>query len=214
MLVAASSKQGKSYLVRDILLNHYSLIDKPLESIIWLYHKNSRDDELFETLKKELNVPIEFMEGFPAEEISQEKLFKGDGLKCLVLDDVVTTALKSPVFVDLFTVISHHSNVCIIAILQNIFCETSGQRQIMNNIIRNLTYLVLFPDRRQMAACKQIARTYFNGEEYKLVRPFKELIDTGQKHTYMLIDLENANIRFNCLRPTDEAFAYVFAKED
>ena len=196
-------------MVRDLIINHYWMFDKPLEEVVWLYHKNARDDELVAHLKENLSIPIDFVEGFPAEDIAEGRLFKTSGLKCLVLDDVVISALKSPVFIDLFTVLSHHQSIVVIAILQNLHADTASQRQIMNNIIRNISYVVLFPDRRQWQACKQLARTYFSGEEDKLVEPFKYMIEKKEKYTYMLIDFEQAAVRFNCLRPGDRAFKFV-----
>ena len=207
ILVASNSKSGKTLLVRDLIVNHYWMFDNPLEEVVWLYHRNARDDELVNHLQQNLSIPIQFMEGFPAKDIADGNLFKTNGLKCLVLDDVVISALKSPVFIDLFTVLSHHQSIVVIAILQNLHADTPSQRQIMNNIIRNLSYVVLFPDRRQMAACKQLARTYFSGEEHKLIEPFKRMVE-NKEHNYMLIDFEEATVRFNCLRPTDEAFRF------
>lgn len=214
MLVAASSNAGKSELIRDMLINHYLMFEKPLEEIIWLYHKNAKEEELFSNLTDNINVPITFIEGFPAKDISDGTLFKSDknSIKCLVLDDVVVSALRSPIFIDLFTVLSHHMNIVVIAILQNIHAHSPAQRQLMNNVIRNVSYIVLFPDRRQMAAVRQIAHTYYNSEEAKLLEPFKQLIESKQKHDYMLIDfVGNENqVRFNCLRP--ETRKYFFSK--
>jgi molybdopterin-guanine dinucleotide biosynthesis protein len=213
MLIAASSKSGKTALVKDILINHYFMFDKPLSEIIWAFHPGSKNDSLFNELKACLTVPITFVEGFPEESIKTATLFQntsGDETKCLVLDDIVVTALKRPSFIDLFTVLSHHQNINIIAVLQNLHADTSSQRQIMNNVIRNLSYLVLFPDRRQINACKQIARTYFPGEEDKLTLPFKRLIDSKVKYNYMLVDFNDDDmpVKFNVLRESDEAFVF------
>lgn len=208
MICAASSKNGKTTLIRDLLVHHYRLFDKPLEEIVWLHHKNAYDSDLEMYLKEHVNIPVRFVEGFPADHIRNGELFASKGLKCLVLDDVVVSALKSPIFIDLFTIISHHMNVVVIAILQNLHADTASQRQIMNNIIRNLSYVVLFPDRRQMNACKQLARTYFSGEEEKLTKPFKYLIDSNEKYNYMLVDFEDGVVKFNCLRPDDQAFEF------
>ena len=210
-LVASNSKAGKTLLVRDLIVSHYWMFDNPLEEVVWLYHKNARDEELVTHLKQKLSIPIQFVEGFPAEDISEGRLFKTNGLKCLVLDDVVISALKSPTFIDLFTVLSHHQSIVVIAIIQNLHADTASQRQIMNNIIRNLSYLVLFPDRRQLPACKQLARAYFSGEEQELIAPFKHMIENKKKYNYMLIDFEQASVRFNCLRPTDEGFKFTHA---
>lgn len=212
-LVASNSKAGKTLLVRDLLIKHYWIFDKPLEEIVWLYHKNARDEQLVTDLQQNLNIPITFVEGFPAEDVAEGRLFKSSGMKCLVLDDVVISALKSPVFIDLFTVLSHHQSIVVIAILQNLHADTPSQRQIMNNIIRNLSYVVIFPDRRQLSACKQLARTYFAGDEDEIVVPFKQLIEAKEKYSYMLIDFEQANVRFNCLRPTEDAFKFSNGKK-
>ena len=214
MLVAASSNSGKTHLVRDLILNHHLLFEKPVFEIVWLYHKRAYDETLVQELQAGLSVPVRFIEGFPAKDISEGRLFESDNntIKLLVLDDVIVSALRSPVFIEMFTVMSHHNNMCIIGILQNLHADTAGQRQIMNNIIRNVSYVVLFPDRRNLAACKQIARTYFNGEEHKLVEPFKHLIESKQKYLYMVIDFIDMDnpVKFNCLRPTDDAYHFTF----
>lgn len=213
MLVAATSKAGKSRLVRDLLVNHYRMFDKPLEEIVWCYHQNAKDDKLINHLKTNLDIPISFVEGFPADAVADGSLFgcsPGD-LKCIVLDDVVVSALRSPVFINLFTILSNHSNLVVIAILQNVYADTASQRQIMNNVIRNTSYVVVFPDRRQVSACRQIARNYFNSEEHRLLEPFKFLIDGKQKHHYMVIDFVDYDtpVKLNCLRPTDEMFCFL-----
>ena len=210
MLCASNSGAGKSILIRDLLVKHYQLFDKPLTEIVWLYHQNAKDEKLMNYLKTNLTIPISFVEGFPADAVANGSLFdcSPDDLKCIVLDDVVISALRSPVFINLFTILSHHSNLVVIAILQNLHADTASQRQIMNNVIRNVSYIVLFPDRRQMSACKQVARTYFNGEEKLLLEPFKFLIDGKEKHNYMVIDFVDKDfpVKFNSLRPSDKTF--------
>lgn len=210
MLISASTKSGKTELAKDIILNHFQLFDNPIHEVVWLYHKAANNEKEFSDLKSRLNIPVSFIEGFQAEKIVDGTLFKTDKLKCLVLDDVVVSALKSPVFIDLFTVLSHHQSIVVIAILQNLHADTASQRQIMNNVIRNLSYLVLFPDRRNMNACKQIARSYFSGEEHRLIEPFKHLIEKKERYTYMVVDFEESKIQFNCLRPTDQPFEFKF----
>jgi hypothetical protein len=211
MIVAASSKSGKTRLVRDLILNNFLMFDKPVTEFVWLYHKSARDDKLFKELE---GLPIRFIEGFPAEQIRENTLFNVDkpSLKCLIIDDLVTSALRSPVFIDLFTVISHHQNMIVIAILQNLHADTQSQRQIMNSIIRNVSYVVLFADRRQTSACKQIAKTYFCQEEHRLMEPYKFLINSKCKYDYMLIDFVGDNqIKFNCLRPDVSGFFFTFS---
>ena len=219
MLVAASTNSGKTHLVRDMILNHYRLFERPIDEIVWLYHPRAFDEDLAQQLKRDLNLPIRFIEGFPSKAIEQGTLFEADNkaVKMLVVDDLVATALRShtALFLELHTIISHHNNICVVGILQNLHADTASQRQIMNNIIRNLSYVVLFPDRRNLGALKQIARTYFNGEEYKLIAPFKQLIDSKEKYNYMLIDFIDLDmpVKFNTLRPTDKPYFFTFPSQ-
>lgn len=215
MLVSASSSSGKTHLVRDLVINHYRMFDTPaISEIVWLYHPRAFDENLAQQLKAALTIPIRFIEGFPAAALSEGTLFESDNnaTKLLVLDDIVATALRSPVFIELFTVMSHHNNICVIGILQNLHAHTAQHRQLMNNIIRNLSYLVLFPDRRNMSTVKQVARTYFHAEEYKLIKPFKQLIESKEKYLYMVIDFIDLDmpVKFNTLRPTDDAYYFTF----
>ena len=214
MLVAASSNSGKTHLVRDMIINHYRLFERPIDEIVWLYHPRAFDEELMQQLKRDLNVPIRFIEGFPSKAIEEGSLFNADNkaVKLLVVDDLVATALRTPIFLELHTIMSHHNNICVVGIMQNLHADTPSQRQMINNIIRNLSYIVLFPDRRNLGALKQIARTYFNGEEYKLVQPFKQLIDSKEKYNYMLIDFIDLDlpVKFNTLRTTDKPYYFKF----
>lgn len=218
LIVAASSNSGKTRLVVDLLTEHYIMFDHPVSEVVWCYHRNAFDDNLFSHLKTNMNVDVRFIEGFPETDLAAGNLFKANQskLKCIVLDDIVPSAVKSPVFTDLFTVLSHHQNLIVIAILQNLHANTSTQRQLMNNIIRNVSYIALFPDRRQMNACKQIARTYFSGDEHRLVEPFKQLIENNNKYHYMLIDFIDPilTVRLNALRSESEKYTYVSVSDN
>ena len=218
MLVAASSNSGKTRLVRDILVNHNITMDRAIDEICWLHHKNARDETMFADIKKEVNIPIRFIEGYPDDRVSSSTLFDaGSRLKCLVIDDIVQSAIRFPSFMELFTVISHHESIIVIAIVQNLYADTPAQRQLINNLIRNCSYLVLFPDRRSLAVCRQVANTYFTGEQHRLLQPFKSLMSPAaeNKYQYMVIDFinkdDNLQVRFNGLRPDEECFYFTFS---
>ena len=218
ILISASTNAGKTLLARDLIVNHYLMFDKPIVECVWLHHRNARNDELFKDLTMNLTIPITFKEGFDAQaqDIADGTLFQceKDQLKCLVIDDLVSTALKSQAFIDLFTIQSHHQSIVVVGILQCLYGDTPSQRQVMNSVIKNASYIVLFPERRQTQVCKQIARYFFPGEEYKLMLPFLRLIEEKKKHSYMLVDFIGSDmpVRFNCLRPTDTKEFFTFGE--
>ena len=215
MLVAASSNSGKTKLIRDLVVNNKLTMDKPIDELIWLHHKNAKDDELIRDISSSMNVPVRFIEGYPEGEISNSTLFKTDGLKCLVIDDIVHNAIRSASFTELFTIISHHENMIVIAILQNLYAYTPAQRQQINNVIRNCSYLVLFPERRSLASCRQLANAYFSGEQYRLLEPFKSVMKDKEEYQYLVIDFlcqnEDMQVRLNGLRPKEKSYNFTFS---
>lgn len=218
MLVAASSNSGKTKLVRDLVVNNMLTMDKRIDELVWLHHKNAKDEELIRDITGSMNIPVRFIEGYPDGEISDSSLFTADSkqLKCLVIDDIVHNAIRSPSFTELFTIISHHENMIVIGILQNLYAYTPSQRQQINNIIRNCSYLVLFPERRSLAACRQIATAYFSGEQYRLLEPFKAVMkDSAARYQYLVIDFlnqdEDMQVRLNGLRPMEKSYNFTFS---
>lgn len=147
---------------------------------------------------------IEFQEGLP---LSADYSRDNDKKKLLILDDLMRES-SSDVILDLFTKGSHHKNISVIFITQNIFHQGKAQR----DISLNSKYIVLFKNPRDRAQIMHLARQVYP-EDAKFVRE-AYLDATRDGHSYLFLDLSQNTpdeYRFRtCIFPTDEKhYAYV-----
>ena len=92
---------------------------------------------------------IEFCEGLPRpEDYSNDPLSP----KLVIIDDLMRESSSCDAIVDLFTKDSHHKNLSVILISQNLFHQ--GQR----NISLNANYIVVFKNPRDRAQIRHLAR--------------------------------------------------------
>ena len=75
---------------------------------------------------------IEFVEGIPRA-LEQDSYFDVKKQNLIVFDDQMIDASKEKRIVNLFTRGSHHRNISVIYILQNIFHHGEGSRSISQN---------------------------------------------------------------------------------
>ncbi|MDI9312521.1 MAG: hypothetical protein QM535_20085, partial [Limnohabitans sp.] len=113
MMVAGPSGSGKTYLVRNILKYHSILMQSNNLKIevIWAYGQwqslyNQRVD----------NCNIEYIEGLPSESEIRDK-----SPNLIVIDDLMNELSDDIKMGNLFTKGSHHMNINVIFITQNLF---------------------------------------------------------------------------------------------
>ena len=109
------------------------------EKILWCY---SQWQPLYATMKD-----VEFQQGLPDVEELESCL--------LVLDDMMDR-LESEV-ADLFTKGSHHKNISVIAVTQNVFHPSRFRR----TISLNTHYMVLFKNPRDASQIQHLARQMY-----------------------------------------------------
>jgi hypothetical protein len=110
------TQSGKTVSVKSLLENAQTTISPPPQRIIWCY--GQWQPSYFDMMR---TMPgIEFNEGIPEDkdkvdylEISQRNL--------IILDDLMAQFGKEKRISDLFTKGSHHRNLSIIYVVQNIF---------------------------------------------------------------------------------------------
>jgi hypothetical protein len=110
------TQSGKTVSVKSLLENAQTTISPPPQRIIWCY--GQWQPSYFDMMR---TMPgIEFNEGIPEDndkvdylEISQRNL--------IILDDLMAQFGKDKRISDLFTKGSHHRNLSIIYVVQNIF---------------------------------------------------------------------------------------------
>jgi len=186
-------------LVKKVVEFSQEMITPPPQEIYWSYLEwQAAYQEMLQMQTK-----INFIEGFP--NVDDLKINK-ETPKLLILDDMMESA-KEKNLTHLFTVGSHHYNLSIIHIVQNMFFNGIRTSRI------NAQYLILLKNPSDKLQIQNLGRQLFPGSQY-----FQEAFDDATKspYGYLLIDLtqntpENARLRTNIF-PSDDVM-YVYARK-
>ena len=174
IVIAGPSRSGKTQFVMKCL--RFSLIRPFPTRIIWFYKEWQAG---YNEMKK-LIPAIEFQEGLDVGlldgiQISERNL--------VVLDDLMTSGAESKQISKLFTQESHHKNLTVIFIVQNLFYQGKEMR----NISLNAHYLVLYKNPRDKSQIRYLSQQV-NPENTKFVTSaFSHA--TEQPYSYFVIDL-------------------------
>jgi hypothetical protein len=98
----------------------------------------------------------------------------------IVLDDLMSTAAMDPRINDLFTEGSHHQNLTVIALNQNMYFGKDPTQR------RNCHVLVKNPIDRQPIA--MLGRQMYPGRAHDILLKFKEV--TKEPYSYLVVDLK------------------------
>jgi hypothetical protein len=173
-MIAGPSQSGKSTLLAKILHNNKIMITPQPTRIIYCYARWSND---FEKLKLVYPI-IEFREGLP--DIDE---FSANQNNLLILDDLMTAAEKDKTIVDLFTTDSHHKNISVFIITQNLF----SQGKFTRTISLNCQYMLLLNNPRDRAQIYSMARQIFPTNPKFLVECYEDA--TSVNYGYLFLDL-------------------------
>ena len=165
MIISGPTGSGKTVFVKSMISK--GKFDTEFKEIIWCYS---------EIGSLEHNPDITYIEGLP-----NEDQFTGDP-KLLILDDLMHEAGDK--VAKLFTKISHHRNVSIIYISQNLFHQNKHAR----DMALNSHYMVVFKNPRDKSQITYLARQLFP-ENPNYVRD-AYLQATSKPHGYLLFDLK------------------------
>ena len=108
---------------------------------------------------------------------------------------------------ELFTKGSHHRNLSVILIMQNLFHQ--GKK--MRTISLNCHYMILFKNPRDAAQIRYLSNQLFPGRTKFLVDSYRQA--TSKPHGYLLLDLtqstpDNRRVLSDVL-PGEEGFFYI-----
>ncbi|XP_018370144.1 PREDICTED: uncharacterized protein LOC108765796 [Trachymyrmex cornetzi] len=165
---------------------------------------DDREKEIEEQNWRRINVKatkknvIEFREGLPrSEDYSNDPLSP----KLVIIDDLMRESSSSDAIVDLFTKGSHHKNLSVILISQNLFHQGRGQR----DISLNANYIIVFKNPSDRAQIRNLARQIYPDDPKFLEEAYYDA--TSRPHGYLLLDLKQSTpneYRFRtCIFPED-----------
>ena len=191
-IISGPSGSGKTDFVYKLIANAKHLFEDPLDKIYYFYSVwQSRFDEIYE------GEAVEYLQGLPDYLFLENLNYKSH--KLLIIDDQQLEALNSKLVVDLFTKLSHHKNITVVLILQNLFHQGKYSR----DISLNTHYFVLFKNQRDINQIKILGNQL--GITNLLLESYFDA--TKDPFTYLLIDISPRSNREYMLR------THIFSKE-
>jgi hypothetical protein len=145
MMVAGPSRSGKTQWVIDLLREKETRIHPVPLKIVYCYaHWQPKYGEL-----KSFAPSTHFNKGLP-----YASFFKQLEHCIIVIDDLMEVAMKDPNVMSIFTEGSHHRNVSVLFLSQNIFHQGKHSRTMSLNV----QYMVLFKNARDKAQVQTLAK--------------------------------------------------------
>lgn len=167
MLVSGPSGSGKTHYIKKLIENQ---MIKPFpKKIVWCYG-------IYQKLYAEIP-NVTFYDGIPSN-LNQYS----DAL--IIIDDLMSELGNDPLLTKLFTKFSHHRNLSIIFVVQNIFHKGKEIREIS----LNAHYLVLFRNRRDQSQITHLGRQLYPSKLKFFQESFADA--TSKPYGYLLIDLK------------------------
>ena len=176
ILIAGPTQAGKSFFFKQVLENN--LIQPSPSRVIYVYGENHPDL----THLKSIYETIEYVQGMKHFLQLLSTIDPGER-NLVVIDDQMLDAGKMEEISDLFTKGSHHRNITVVYIVQNIFDKGKFHR----TISLNSHYLVLFKNPRDQAQVRTLAQQIFPNKVKYFMKAFQNA--TEKSHGYLLVDL-------------------------
>ena len=198
-MVAGMTGSGKTVWVQSLLQQAQAVIDQAPERIIWCYSQwQNAYTQLLMTIPT-----IEFVKGIP-ESLENDSYLDVNKRNLIVIDDQMIEAGKDNRIVNLFTKGSHHRNLSVIYIVQNLFHQGKGNR----SISLNSHYLVLFKNPRDKLQILTLAKQMYPSETAWFIKEYEEAVQ--RPYGYLFVDLrpttpDRCRLRTNVL-PGEERF--------
>ena len=187
MMVTGPSGSGKMGWTRKLLLS--SLVQPPPERILWCF---GQWQPLYEDLQESIQC-IEIIRGIP-DYLDNAQFIDLSKRNLIIFDDLMTKAKCDQTIADLFTKGSHHRNIFIVYLTQNVFPQGRACR----DIALNTQYLVLFNnpiDRQQVAT---LARRIYPSTSVTFMRKFEDAM--ARPYGYLVLDLKSSTSEQNRLQ--------------
>ena len=191
-IVSGPTGCGKTNFTLKLIHHSKTVISPAPEKILWCY---GAYQDGFNGVKG-----VEFHEGLP-----DLSIFDGAKRTLLILDDLMHETDER--VTKIFTKISHHNNVSVLYLTQNLFYGGKQNR----TIGLNAHYLVLFKNPRDATQISCLARQMHPGKSAFMIEAFKDA--TVRPYSYLLVDLkadtdDSYRLRSNVF-PDEENFVYV-----
>jgi hypothetical protein len=164
-IVAGPTGCGKTQFVLQFIRYANEIVNPPPQNIMWCY---GAFQDVFRTVKN-----VEFHDGIPEIDTLKRRTL-------LILDDLMSEADER--VNDIFTKHSHHKDVSVLFLSQNLFHKKS------RTMTLNSHYLVLFKNPRDASQMSYLARQMYPGKSKFMIDAFADA--TAQPYSYLVVDLK------------------------
>ena len=178
-LITGPSQSGKTSLIYKILKNGQDIFQdsRCLNNIIFYY---KQWQPLYSDIQQDFGAI--FIHAVPTiESVAEEtQKFEGQGGSIVVIDDFMQQ-LSSDIST-IFTTLSHHINITVFLLTQNLFPKSPAWR----DISLNSTYIMIFKNPRDSSQISLFARQYAPGKGKLVSEIFRRA--TLDPYTFLLFD--------------------------
>ncbi|KAK3717698.1 hypothetical protein QZH41_001101 [Actinostola sp. cb2023] len=195
-IVAGMTGSGKTVWVQNLLQHASRVIQPPPDRIVWSY---SQWQPAYEQLQQTLP-GIDFVKGIP-HDLDEDSYFDPKVNNLIVIDDQMAETSNDQRILNLFTKGSHHRNLSVIFLCQNVYF----QGKIMRTLSLNAAYLVLFKNPRDKLQITTLGKQMYPGKTDQFLHKYEAAVQ--RPYGYLFVDLkpntpEECRLRTNVL-PND-----------
>jgi len=190
VLIAGPTGCGKTQFLLRLLAER--AVQRPPERIVCVYGEWQPAYNKIQEIARKQSAKLQFIHNPNAEVLANlYDSFNSNTRNLLIIDDQMSNNdIKSDQgssITKLFTQGSHHRNLTIIYIVQNIF----NQSKEMRNVSLNSHYLVLFKNPRDKTQARTLGQQMFPSHPGFLLQAYEDAMK--QKYGYLLVDLHPAS---------------------
>ena len=197
LLVSGGTKSGKTTFVKKLLTYVDIMIEKPSENITYYYSEFQNTFGEIQTLVPQ----IKFVQGLPDDILDT---INPETRNLFIVDDMMDE--KDAVIAKLFTKKSHHGNLSVIYIVQNLFHHSKEHR----TISLNASYLCLTKNVRDASQIVHLAKQLYPNNTKFFQQAYQ--LATKEPYSYLFVDLtptcpDEIRVRSGIF-PTDTHYVY------
>ena len=179
-ILAGASQCGKTSMTLNILRHGDILFEdgRCVQNVVYFYKEWQKS---FNGAKNE-GLVQQWVNELPSCESIRDRvtLFKDRGGSIVVIDDFASQLNKDIIVI--FSVLSHHLNVTVLLLTQNLF----SKNPVFREISLNSTYIILFKNPRDASQITSYAKQFSPGKINYIIDSFREA--TKRPYSYLLFD--------------------------
>lgn len=193
-VVAGPTQCGKSTFVKNLLIHCEQVITPSIERVIWCYGE-------YQDSLKQLPSKVELLDNLDVSNLTPGPT------TLIIIDDMMCEVGKSQTVTQLFTRGTHHRNMSVILILQNMFYKDKEIR----TISLNTHYFFIFKNPRDASQITNLAKQMAPGNSKYVQSAYHQA--TSGPHGYLMFDFKQQTPEYLRLRtgilPDEEAAVFI-----